>query len=115
MISDFSFREKISRFNEIERKIQKRANLITIHTHPYSYPPSIEDLNSNYTNDYSIGVVCCHDGKVFMYKSDETIVPSYYKKVVEAFVKQGYNEHEAQMNALKKMEEQFAIRVMEVR
>ena len=105
---------KVVYSNTTRRKIKKNTNLVTIHTHPYSYPPSIEDLNSNYANRYAIGIVCCHDGKVFIYKSNVYIVPSYYKKEVEDFLKQGYNEYEAQVKALKKMEERFAIRVTEV-
>ena len=41
-------------------------------------------------------------------------MPTYYKKVVEEFMKHGYNEFEAQVNALKKLEERFAIKVTEV-
>lgn len=106
---------KVVYSNSTRRKIKKKQNLITIHTHPSSFPPSIEDINSNHTNQYLIGIVCCHDGKVFVYKSRVLIMPSYYKKEVEDFLKEGYNEYEAQINALKKMEERFGIKVTEVR
>lgn len=100
--------------NSTKRKIQRRKNLITIHTHPYSFPPSIEDLNSNNLNGYRLGIVCCHDGKVFVYKSKSYISPKYYKKEVEEFLKEGYNEFEAQISALKKMKKYFEIEIMEV-
>lgn len=97
-----------------KRKIKKRNNLITIHTHPYSFPPSIEDLNSNHENRYAMGIVCCHDGRLFIYKSEVYIVPEYYKKVVEKFIKRGYNEFEAQEKALKRMQKQFPMMITEV-
>ena len=105
---------KVVYSNSTKRKIKTKRNLITIHTHPSSYPPSIEDLNSNNLNKYSFGIVCCHDGKVFAYKSESYISPSYYKKEVEEFLKAGYNNFEAQMNALKKMRKHFKIEVSEV-
>lgn len=105
---------KVVYSNSTKRKIKKKQNLITIHTHPSSFPPSIEDLNSNNLNKYSLGIVCCHDGKVFVYKSASYISPNYYKKEVEEFLKAGYNNFEAQINALKKMRKYFKIEVSEV-
>lgn len=106
---------KVVYSNSTKRKINKMKNLITIHTHPSSFPPSIEDLNSNHSNQYAMGIVCCHDGKVYVYKSRVFVMPAYYKKEVEEFMKQGYNEYEAQINALKKMEDRFEIKITEVR
>lgn len=106
---------KVVYSNSTKRKINSKQNLITLHTHPNSFPPSIEDINSNHTNQYSMGIVCCHDGKVFVYQSSVFIMPTYYKKEVEEFLKQGYNEYEAQINALRKMEERFEMKVTEVR
>ena len=97
-----------------KRKIRKRKNLITIHSRPYSSPPSIEDLNSNHENRYAMGIVCCHDGKIFAYKSGVYIIPTYYKKEVEEFLKDGYNEYEAQMQALIKLKRYFPINITEV-
>ena len=39
---------KIKYSNATKRVIGHYDRLITIHTHPYSSPPSIEDFNSNY-------------------------------------------------------------------
>ena len=44
------------------KKIAKHNNLLTIHTHPESMPPSINDFNSAYRNQYQVCIVCCHDG-----------------------------------------------------
>lgn len=40
-----------------ERKIKKYNNLLTLHTHPDSFPPSIDDLNSNFDHAYADGIV----------------------------------------------------------
>ena len=66
-------------------KIQKYNDLITLHSHPNSFPPSINDLNSN-----------------------------YYNLKVEKFLKSGYNECEAQLHALKELQSKFEILVKEV-
>lgn len=47
------------------------GNLITIHLHPHSYPPSISDFNSNFLNNYGMGIICCHDGKIFLYNANQ--------------------------------------------
>lgn len=40
--------------------------LITIHFHPSSFPPSIDDFMANYDNDYTLGLVVCHNGSIFV-------------------------------------------------
>lgn len=62
----------------LNRKIQGRKGLITMHSHPNSFPPSISDLNSNFVNEYDIGIVICHDGKIYIYLSDQEINAGYY-------------------------------------
>ena len=69
------------------RAIKQYDNLLTIHTHPDSFPPSIDDLNSNFDHNYVIGVVACHDGRVYMYSANERINENYYKLVVEGYLK----------------------------
>ena len=65
-----------------KRKIKNKVGLLTIHSHPYSFPPSIQDFNSNYSNNYGIGIVCGHDGKLYMYSSNEDVNTNYYKMKV---------------------------------
>lgn len=79
--------EQIVYSNSIRSKIQKYDNLITLHSHPNSYPPSINDLNSNFINHYGLGIVVCHDGKIFKYASNQEIREDYYKMVVEKNLK----------------------------
>lgn len=88
--------------------------MYTLHSHPNSFPPSIHDLNSNYYNHYDTGIVVCHDGKIFTYSSGEEVSESYYKLKVEKYLKNGYNEFEAQVCALKELQLRFKIQVREV-
>ncbi len=106
--------EQIAYSNSIRSKISKYENLITLHSHPNSYPPSINDLNSNFINHYGLGIVACHDGKIFKYASNQEIREDYYKMVVEKYLKKGYNEYEAQIEALKELVTKFDIMVKEV-
>lgn len=108
------FEEQIVYSNGIRSKIQKYDNLITLHSHPNSYPPSINDLNSNFINHYGLGIVVCHDGKIFKYASNQEIREGYYKMVVEKYLKKGYNEYEAQIEALEELVTKFDIMVKEV-
>lgn len=96
------------------RVINQYSNLLTIHTHPDSFPPSINDLNSNFDHEYVIGIVVCHDGKVYLYSANERVNENYYKLVVEGYIKSGYNESEAQIKALAEIQENFEILVKEV-
>ena len=109
-----SLEEQIIYSNSILSKIQRYDNLITLHSHPNSYPPSINDLNSNFVNNYGLGIVVCHDGKIFKYASNQEIRVDYYKMIVEKYLKKGYNEHEAQIEALKELARKFDIMIEEV-
>lgn len=99
-----------------ERVIKKYNNLLTIHTHPDSFPPSIDDLNSNYDHEYVAGIVVCHDGRIYMYFANERVNENenYYKLVVEGYLKSGYNEDEAQIKALSEIQKNFDINFKEV-
>ena len=94
--------------------IQNYNGLLTIHTHPDSFPPSIDDFNSNFDHNYSIGLVACHDGKIYMYSANERLNENYYKLVVEEYIKNGYNESEAQYVALQEIQQNFDINFKEV-
>lgn len=49
-----------------------------------------------------------------MYSAEERINANYYKLTVEDYLKNGYNEDTAQVEALKKMQEKFSIHFKEV-
>ena len=97
-----------------KRRIKDRKGLLTVHSHPYSFPPSVQDFNSNYNNDYGIGIVCCHDGKIYIYSSNELINVNYYKMKVEEFLKDGYNDIESQQKALSLVMQNYDIKYREV-
>ncbi len=42
--------------------------IISLHNHPNSTVPSLDDLNSSYKKKYKYGVVACHNGNVFKYR-----------------------------------------------
>ena len=94
--------------------IQTYDNLLTIHSHPNSFPPSISDLNSNYLNGYNVGIIVCHDGKIYMYSVSEEINEQYYNMTVAEYLNQGYDENLSQFMALNHLQEKFAIKFKEV-
>lgn len=89
-------------------------NILTIHSHPNSHPPSIEDFNSNYKNEYTLGIVICHDGSIYAYKSNQPVQEKYFSAVVAKYIQIGYNEREAQLEALKDVQRNFDISFQEV-
>ena len=113
-ITDSKYKKKILYTTTIKKMIKKSENLLTIHTHPDSFPPSIDDINSNYDHNYEIGIVICHDGRVYMYSAEERLNVNYYKLTVEDYLKNGYNEDTAQIEALKEMQKKFSIYFKEV-
>ena len=113
-ITDSKYKKKILYTTTIKKMIKKSENLLTIHTHPDSFPPSIDDINSNYDHNYEISIVICHDGRVYMYSAEERINVNYYKLTVEDYLKNGYNEDTAQIEALKEMQKKFSIYFKEV-
>ena len=94
--------------------VSSYSRLVTIHSHPDSFPPSIGDLNSNYEHGYDTGIVVCHDGTVYMYRVKEFIPPGYYERIVAEFINQGYNENEAQLCALEDVTQKFQVEFKEV-
>ena len=99
---------------KIKSTIKTNQNIVTIHTHPHSFPPSVDDFNSCYNNGYQFGVVACHDGKVFQYFSSQEINPTLYQLYLSEFLDKGLTEYEAQIKTLKKLKESYAIDFQEV-
>ncbi len=94
--------------------VVQNENLITIHSHPNSFPPSISDINSNYANKYLAGIIACHDGRIYLYQSAEEISEDYYKLTVAEYLKRGYTEDEAQRRTWEELKEKFDVLVKEV-
>lgn len=98
----------------IKTAIKNKVPILTIHSHPNSFPPSIEDLNSNFKHNYSLGIICCHNGKLFTYSSSQHISKLYYQIHMENYFKKGYNEYDSQLLALNKLQKNFNFYVKEV-
>ena len=96
------------------KTVKKHKELLVIHTHPYSMPPSIRDFNSNFRNGYKISLVVCHDGKIFMYRSNRYVSEFLYKGTVAKYKKMGYDDFKAQMFSLKEYEQKGDIMFKEV-
>ena len=94
--------------------VASEVNQKVMHTHPNSMPPSIRDFNSAYKNGYQICLVCCHNGKIFLYKSETYIFEFFYKGTVAKYKNLGYDEYEAQIMALREYETQENISFKEV-
>lgn len=61
-----------------------------------------------------LGIVLCHDGKIFCYKSDETITKMMYNLYVADYYLQLHDEYLAQIGALKELSETYDIEFWEV-
>ena len=92
--------EEIEYSKRLERKIKGQRRLITIHNHPASVPPSVDDFRSNFRRGYLQGLVVCHDGTIYSYSAGELVSPMLYKLYAGQYIKDGMSEAEAQKAAL---------------
>lgn len=94
--------------------VEKCSDLIALHTHPSSMPPSVADFNSCFRNKYKIGYVACHNGKIFAYTSNQEISESLFELYISEYYSEGLSEYDAQLKALNKIKENHAIDFWEV-
>ena len=94
--------------------VDSTPGLVTIHTHPNSFPPSAVDFNSNYEHNYVLGIICCHNGKIFVYNASEEIDTNLYTAYVQKFKLEGMEEFDAQWAALEAISENADISFKEV-
>lgn len=106
--------ERVEYPETVKSAIKGKKNLIAMHTHPQSLPPSAADFNSAFYNNYETAVVLCHDGKIFQYTSNEEINEQLYIMYIQKFTADGYAEYEAQRKALEKLKENYDIDFWEV-
>lgn len=83
--------------------VDKNQGLLTIHSHPNSLPPSADDFNSNYEHSYVLGIICCHNGRIFVYNANESIDQELYKAYVKRFKLEDNDEFDSQWKALEAM------------
>ena len=102
-------------YSKSTRKIVKaNPGLVTVHSHPNSLPPSVNDFNSCFIHKYSLSVICCHNGKVFVYNSNEIIDSKLYEAYVNKNKSAGLTEFESQWAALEAIKRNADIHFMEV-
>ncbi len=90
-------------------------SIITLHTHPSSMPPSIEDFNACFRHGYKCGFIACHNGKVYGYSSEQLISTKLYELCVGDFLDSGLSEFEAQIKALDELKRNHKIDFWEVK
>ena len=88
-------------------------NLITLHTHPGSMPISIA-LNTCRRYNYVLGVIACHNGKVYICKSQQDVPQRLYSLYIANYLGDGYNEEKAQIRVLAKLSRSYKIYIKEV-
>lgn len=98
----------------IYEAISGKSDLIAMHTHPQSLPPSDADFNSVFKYGYSKAIVLCHDGKVFQYTAGEPVNGTLYDMYVQKFLIGGSSKFDAQIKALEKIRENCDIDFWEV-
>lgn len=106
--------EQVDYSSTTTKVVDSTPGLITIHTHPNSFPPSAVDFNSNYEHEYILGIVCCHNGKIFVYNANEEIDTNLYIAYVQKFKLEGMEEFDAQWAALVAIKENADINFKEV-
>lgn len=99
----------------LRKKLKKSNKLIAMHTHPQSMPPSIADFNSAFRHEYSIGIIICHDGTVYAYRSGQEVNERLYARYISYFLLEGCTDNEAQYRALSRLKENHDIDFWEVK
>lgn len=113
-VTDSADERTITYTDRIKKCIQTNNNVVTIHTHPSSMPPSIEDFNSCANNGYAKCFVVCHNGVLYGYHSNEMINPKLYNLYIQKYMNGGFSEMEAQVKTIKKLSQSFDINFWEV-
>lgn len=68
--TDYRVREQeVLPTKEMRNMAMNSSNIISIHNHPGSALPSIEDMVSCYYADYKYGIIACHGGTIYQYKT----------------------------------------------
>ena len=106
--------EQILYSESVKKAIDKIPHVIAVHTHPCSMPPSLADINSSHEHGYILGIVLCHDGKLFCYKAEEIISQKLYDLYVVYFYNKCHDEYEAQICALEELSDLYEIKFWEV-
>lgn len=66
-------------------------NIISIHNHPANGLPSFEDIKSCYLVGYKYGLVMCHNGDIFQYKTLDDLNRANYESSFHIYYKREHN------------------------
>ena len=95
-------RQRMIRVDDsIAKILSKYSDLIPIHTHPSTFPPSPDDFNCLLNAGYKFGIIICHDGKIFTYSSFRHVDFRLWDVYMSDLKANGYDEYDAQIEALK--------------
>ena len=77
--------------------------IISIHNHPNSTVPSLDDINTAWKKKYKYGIVVCHNGNIYKYTIlgdfNEIIVDSLLEKINNlVYNKNKLNDFNTQLN-----------------
>jgi hypothetical protein len=64
--SGISYNESI--LNALKESKKKEIPIIALHNHPEGLPPSVDDFNKAFDNNYVIGIAAGHNGQVYVYE-----------------------------------------------
>ncbi len=106
--------KRIKYSRKTKKKIRAMQGLITMHSHPNSFPPSLDDFNSNYKHEFGLGIICCHDGKIYTYRANEEIPAETYYTLTSDFYNQYHDAYLAQIKALEVIQNKYDISFKEV-
>jgi len=106
--------------SDLKNKIMKaRTNgeeLVVIHNHPESLPPSADDIESLKLRGYHRSVVVGHNGNTFVISGvNDTYTPVFYTKTYEKALKQGLSEYDSAILSLNKMEDDYGLKWRELK
>ena len=82
--------------------LKQHEHVIGIHTHPYNHPPSYNDFNCFVKYQYSLGVVICHDGSIYVYSAHRYISPVLWNSYINAASKSFYSDIDIQKKVIEK-------------
>lgn len=92
-------------------KTHKPHSLISMHNHPESKPPSGSDFSSCGSRKYQKGIICCHNGDVYIYQiGRKPFTALLFDNTVDKYKKIGYNENKAYRKALDQFVDDYGIK-----
>ena len=80
-ITDQHFPQGVKRTTQFDRALKAAgkngADIMLIHNHPASSPPSISDMNALLSSPGAHGIVVGHDGSVYQYSAPKEKIPQF--------------------------------------